>query len=105
MAHPCPASSPADAEPRKDTHDDTVTVAALDAVELTEILEYFIERLDILTEHDLAELLFNQCSPLRHRRPSSRPHPSHPPAEHQPNFPLTNVGASFRVAGADRSER
>jgi hypothetical protein len=41
----------------------TVTLDALDAVELAEILEYFVERLDILAEHDLATLLFNQCSP------------------------------------------
>jgi hypothetical protein len=40
----------------------TVTVDALDVVELTEILEYFIERLDVLAEHDLATLLFNQCN-------------------------------------------
>jgi hypothetical protein len=39
----------------------TITLDALDAVELTEILEYFIERLDDLAEHDLAELLINQC--------------------------------------------
>ena len=40
----------------------TVTVDAVDAIELTEILEYFIERLDVLAEHDLAELQFNQYS-------------------------------------------
>jgi hypothetical protein len=40
-----------------------VTLDALDAVELTEILEYFLERLDVLADHDLATLLFNPCSP------------------------------------------
>ena len=41
---------------------DTVTLDALDAVELTEILQYFLERLDVLTDHDLAALQFNECS-------------------------------------------
>ena len=42
---------------------ETITLDALDAVELTEILEYFLERLDILTDHDLAALPFNPSSP------------------------------------------
>ena len=64
MAHPCPASTPA-AHPtlERTPHIDTVTLDALDAVELTEILEYFLERLDVLTDHDLAALHFNECSP------------------------------------------
>jgi hypothetical protein len=41
----------------------TVTLDALDAIELAEILEYFMERLDILAEHDLAKLLFADCTP------------------------------------------
>jgi hypothetical protein len=41
----------------------TVTIDALDAVELAEILEYFLERLDVLGEHGLAEFLFAECSP------------------------------------------
>ena len=41
----------------------TVTLDALDAVELAEILEYLIERLDILAENDLAKLLFADTSP------------------------------------------
>ena len=41
----------------------SITLDAVDAVELTEILEYFIERLDILAEHDLATFLFADCSP------------------------------------------
>jgi hypothetical protein len=41
----------------------TVTIDALDAFELAEILEYIMERLDILAEHDLARLLFAECSP------------------------------------------
>ena len=41
----------------------SITLDAVDAVELTEILEYFIERLDILAEHDLAKFLFADCSP------------------------------------------
>jgi len=41
----------------------TVTIDALDAIELAEILEYFTEHLDILAKHDLAKLLFADCSP------------------------------------------
>lgn len=41
----------------------TITIDALDAIELAEILEYFTERLDILAENDLAKLLFADCSP------------------------------------------
>jgi hypothetical protein len=41
----------------------TVTIDALDAIELAEILEYFMERLDIRAEHDLGTLLFAACSP------------------------------------------
>jgi hypothetical protein len=41
----------------------TVTLDALDAVELIEILEYFLERLNILIDHHLAALVFNPCSP------------------------------------------
>jgi hypothetical protein len=41
----------------------TVTIDALDAAELTEILEYFLERLDVLAEHGLAAFLFTECSP------------------------------------------
>ena len=40
----------------------TVTLDALDAVELTEILEYFLEQLDVLADHDLATLLFNHAA-------------------------------------------
>jgi hypothetical protein len=40
-----------------------VTLDAADAVELTEILEFLIERLDMLARHDLATLVFNLCSP------------------------------------------
>jgi hypothetical protein len=39
----------------------TVTLDATDAAELTEILEYFIERLHIVAHHDLATLVFNLC--------------------------------------------
>jgi hypothetical protein len=38
-------------------------IDAADAVELTELLEYFLERLDILADHDLAKFLFADCSP------------------------------------------
>ena len=41
----------------------TVTLDALDAVELAAILDYFLERLDVLADHNLGTLLFNQCSP------------------------------------------
>jgi hypothetical protein len=40
-----------------------ITLDAVDAIELTEILEYLIERLDVLADNDLATLLFHQCSP------------------------------------------
>jgi hypothetical protein len=40
-----------------------VIVDAADAVELIEILEYFLERLDVLAEHSLASFLFAECSP------------------------------------------
>jgi hypothetical protein len=39
-----------------------VMLDAVDAIELAEILEYFVERLDILADHGLAELLFADCS-------------------------------------------
>ena len=41
----------------------TVTIDALDAVELAEILEYFLERVDVLGHHSPAALLFAECSP------------------------------------------
>jgi hypothetical protein len=41
----------------------TVTIDALDAIELAEILDYFMERLDVLAKHDLATLLFPACNP------------------------------------------
>jgi hypothetical protein len=40
-----------------------VTLDAVDAVELAEILEFFMQRLDTLAEHDLAAFFFRQCSP------------------------------------------
>ena len=40
-----------------------IILDAVDAMELIEILQYFMERLDLLAEHDLAELLFAECSP------------------------------------------
>ena len=43
----------------------TVTIDALDAIELAEILEYFLERVDVLGEHDLGSWLFAECSPYR----------------------------------------
>jgi hypothetical protein len=42
---------------------ETVILDALDAVELTEILEYLLERLDVLADLDLATLMFNECNP------------------------------------------
>ena len=43
---------------------DTVTLDALDAVELIEVLEYFLEQLDVLADHNLATpSCFNPCSP------------------------------------------
>jgi hypothetical protein len=40
-----------------------VTLDAADAVELGEILEFFMQRLDILVEHDLAAFFFSECDP------------------------------------------
>jgi hypothetical protein len=40
-----------------------IILDAVDAMELIEILEFFMERLDVLAEHDLAKLLFAECSP------------------------------------------
>ena len=40
-----------------------IILDAVDAIELAEILEYFMEQLDILAEHDLAKFLFADCSP------------------------------------------
>lgn len=40
-----------------------IILDALDAIELAEILDYFTERLDVLADHDLAKLLFAECSP------------------------------------------
>jgi hypothetical protein len=42
-----------------------VILDAVDAIELAEILEYFMERLDVLAAHGLAKLLFADCSPYR----------------------------------------
>jgi hypothetical protein len=42
---------------------DHIILASLDAIEIAEILEYFMERLDVLADSDLATPLFNQCSP------------------------------------------
>ncbi len=41
----------------------TVTIDALDAIELADILEYFLERVDPLGEHNL-----RLAVPLRRRR-------------------------------------
>jgi len=40
-----------------------IILDAVDAIELAEILEYLMERLDILANHDLAKFLFAHCSP------------------------------------------
>jgi hypothetical protein len=40
-----------------------IILDAVDAIELAEILEYFMERLDILANHELAKFLFADCSP------------------------------------------
>jgi hypothetical protein len=42
-----------------------VMLDAVDAIELADILEYFVERLDVLADHDLANLLFANCSTYR----------------------------------------
>jgi hypothetical protein len=40
-----------------------VIIDAVDAIELAEILEYFMERLDVLADHGLGKLLFADCCP------------------------------------------
>jgi hypothetical protein len=42
---------------------DHIVIEAIDAIEIAEILEYLMERLDILAEHHLASFLFGDCSP------------------------------------------
>lgn len=63
MAHPCPARPAVDANPEGHAIHDHIILASLDAIEIAEIVEYFMERLDVLADSDLATLLFNQCSP------------------------------------------
>jgi len=41
----------------------TVTLDAIEAIELADILEYFIERVDVLADQGLTTFLFAQCSP------------------------------------------
>ena len=43
----------------------TVTIDALEAIELAEVLEYFLERVDVLGKHNLSSWLFADCSPYR----------------------------------------
>ncbi len=64
MADPCPAS-PQTPTPvsNRHTHRHPSPSTPFDAIELAEILEYFIERFDILAEHDLRTLLFAARSP------------------------------------------
>ena len=40
-----------------------VTLDAVDAVELAEILEFFMQRIDVLAAHDLDAFFFSECSP------------------------------------------
>ncbi|MGH9292794.1 MAG: hypothetical protein ACRDZ6_08490 [Acidimicrobiales bacterium] len=40
-----------------------IVLDALDASEIADVLQYFLERPDILAEHDLAKFLFADCSP------------------------------------------
>jgi hypothetical protein len=40
-----------------------IILDAVDAIELIEILEFFMERLDVLAQRDFAKLLFAECSP------------------------------------------
>ena len=42
-----------------------VIIDAVDAIELAEILEYFMERLDVLADHGIGKLLFAGSSPYR----------------------------------------
>jgi len=40
-----------------------IILDTVDAMELIEILEFFMERLDVLAEHDFAKLFFAECRP------------------------------------------
>ena len=40
-----------------------IVLDAVDAMELIEILEFFMERLDVLAEQDFAKLFFAECRP------------------------------------------
>jgi hypothetical protein len=62
VAGPCPASPQTPTPISKGHAHGTVTIDALDAIELAEILEYFMERLDVLAERDLGTPLFAGCS-------------------------------------------
>jgi hypothetical protein len=65
VAHPCPATPcVADAQPGKGIPAlNHIILDTVDAMELIEILEFFMERLDVLAEHDLAKLFFAECCP------------------------------------------
>lgn len=66
MADPCPVPPlPSTRAPKGHHSLNTVTIEALDAIELAEILEYFLERVDVLGEHNLSSWLFADCSPYR----------------------------------------
>ncbi len=43
----------------------TVTIDALDAIELAEILEYLLESVEVLGKHNPSSWLFANCSPYR----------------------------------------
>jgi hypothetical protein len=42
---------------------DHIVIETTDAIEIAEILEYLMARLNILAEHRLASVLFADCSP------------------------------------------
>jgi hypothetical protein len=44
---------------------DNIILDPLDAIEIAEILEYFLERHDVLADRDLATLPFADCNPYR----------------------------------------
>jgi hypothetical protein len=41
----------------------TVTIDALDAIELAEILDHLLDHVTLLTEHNTSSRLFADCSP------------------------------------------
>ena len=61
VAHPCPVPHWLPAPPHKDTTVNHIDLDAADAVEVIEILEYFIETIDCASAHGLVSRLYENC--------------------------------------------